>query len=236
MKKLTYILAVGLITASCSNAPQGEAIEATDAVETTEVAEAVKYGVFADESTIFWEGSDVVGEIHYGSISLAEGSLYLVDGELVGGNFVIDMSSIVDSDLDNPKYNAKLVGHLMSDDFFGVDSFPTATFEITNVSALEGDSTGLTHKIAGNLTMRGISKNIEFRAGIRSKDGFVKAVSESFVIDRSNWNVKFRSPSFFSMEELKDKAINDNIKLQITIIAAENQAVAETATEEETEA
>lgn len=236
MKKLTYILAAGLFAAACSNAPEGEAIEATDAVETTEVAEAVKYGVSTEESTILWEGSDVVGKSHDGSISLSEGSLDMVDGELVGGTFVIDMNSIVNRDVDNAEYNAKLVGHLMSDDFFGVDSFPTATFEITNVTALEGDSTGLTHKIAGNLTMRGVSKNIEFSAGVRSQDGYIKAVSESFVIDRSNWNVKFRSPSFFSMEELKDKAINDNIKLQITILAAQNEAVAETATEEETEA
>jgi len=220
MKKLTYILAAGLFAAACSTTPEGEAIEANEAAEVNEVAEAVKYSVSAEESTIKWEGSDIVGKAHNGTISLAEGNLDMVEGELVGGTFTIDMKSIVNIDIENPEYNAKLVGHLESDDFFGVDSFPTAQFEITNVKALDGDSTGMTHQIAGNLNMRGVSKNIEFEAGVKSQDGFVKAISEEFVIDRSNWNVKFRSPSFFSMEELKDKAINDNIKLQIKVVGS----------------
>lgn len=233
MKKFIYILAAGMFAAACSNAPEGEAIEANEAAEVTAVAEAVKYGVSVSESVINWEGSDIVGKAHNGTISLAEGNLDLVEDELVGGTFTIDMKSIVNIDVENPEYNAKLVGDLQSDDFFGVDSFPTAQFEITNVKAIEGDSTGMTHTIAGNLIMRGVSKNIEFKAGVKSKDGYIKAVSEEFVIDRSNWNVKFRSPSFFSMEELKDKAINDNIKLQINVLGSIPAETAEAAEEVE---
>ena len=44
--------------------------------------------------------------------------------------FIIDMSTITNTDLEDAEYNAKLVNHLKSDDFFGVEKFPTAKLEI----------------------------------------------------------------------------------------------------------
>lgn len=220
MKKLLFIAAIGAITFACSNSPEGEKVEAQDAQEVKEVATTSEtYAVATDESTIMWEGSDVAGKMHDGAIYLNSGEVMVENGELVGGNFTIDMASIENYDVEDAEYNAKLVGHLKSPDFFSVDSFPTAKFEITDVQALSGDAEGFTHQISGNLTMKDQTKNITFKANVSMQDGMIKAESNSFVIDRAQWNVKFRSPSFFSMDELKDKAINDEMGIKINLIA-----------------
>ena len=45
-----------------------------------------------------------------------------------------------------------LVGHLTTDDFFGIDSFPTAPFEIV---------TATTDKVTGKLTVKGVTVDEE---------------------------------------------------------------------------
>lgn len=220
MKKLLFVAAVGAMTFACSNSPEGEKVDAQEAQEVKEVETTSEtYAVAADESTIMWEGSDVAGKMHEGAIYLNSGELMVEGGNIVGGNFTIDMGSIENHDLEDEEYNAKLVGHLKSPDFFNVDSFPTAKFEITDVQTLEGD-TAFTHQISGNLTMKDQTKNITFKANVTMDNGSIMAESSNFVIDRAQWNVKFRSPSFFSMDELKDKAINDEMGIKIKLMAS----------------
>lgn len=220
MKKLLFVAAVGAMTFACSNSPEGEKVDAQEAQEVKEVeATSETYAVAADESMIMWEGSDVAGKMHNGAIYLNSGEIMVEDGNIVGGNFTIDMGSIENYDVEDEEYNAKLVGHLKSPDFFNVDSFPTAKFEITDVAALEGD-TAFTHQISGNLMMKDQTKNITFKANVTMDNGSIMAETSNFVIDRAQWNVKFRSPSFFSMDELKDKAINDEMGIKIKLMAS----------------
>jgi lipopolysaccharide export system protein LptA len=68
--------------------------------------------------------------------------------------------------------------------------------------------------------MKDQTKNITFKANVTMENGAIMAESNNFVIDRAQWNVKFRSPSFFSMDELKDKAINDEMGIKIKLMAS----------------
>ncbi|MCE2495235.1 MAG: YceI family protein [Flavobacteriales bacterium] len=220
MKKVVLFGAVALLFASCGGNVEGDRAEANDAQDVQEVSEAVVYKANTKQSTIAWEGADVAGKVHDGAISLNEGMLKVKDGALVGGQFVIDMSSLVNHDVENEEYNAKLVGHLKSPDFFSVDSFPTASFEITSVEDYTGTE-GFTHTITGNLTMKDITKSISFPANVSMDNGTISATTGSFVIDRSDWNVRFRSVTFFDAAELKDKAIKNDIGLKIKLAAQE---------------
>lgn len=222
MKKVTLLatFAFGLFIASCGgdDTQKAETKEAQDKAKATE--KSVKYTVNADESTINWEGSKtLVDSKHYGTVDLNQGTFTVKGDNIESGNFVIDMTSIKNEDLEDEEKNQKLVGHLKSDDFFSVEDHPNATFEITQIEAIkkqkEGDDS--THKISGNLTIKGISKNISFNAKVHLS-GDDLHLAAKFKIDRSNWDVRFGSTSFF--DDLGDKAISDDIKLEVEVHAS----------------
>ncbi|RME91771.1 MAG: YceI family protein, partial [Bacteroidetes bacterium] len=164
-------------------------------------------------SIIKWEGSKLVGGNHTGTINIKEGTLNVENGNISGGRFIIDMTSIKNTDLPADE-GLKLVGHLSSGDFFEVEKYPEAVFEITAVSPATDE--GVTHKVTGNLTMKGITKSITIPAKIAIKDGVVYASTPQFVIDRTAWNVMYGAGA---LGVAKDKIINDNIGLAIELKA-----------------
>lgn len=212
MRKLLYLFAASTLTLtmSCNQSPKGNKTDATDAYA---VDESNSDGATAchHATKIYWKGAKPSGE-HNGIIKLTEGGTFVTDGDkLVGGEFNIDMSSIICIDLENADMNAKLVSHLKSEDFFFVDSFPTATFAITNVESIDGGE--FNSVVKGNLTLRGVTKGISFKAVVKVNDGVVSAKSEEFVLDRTQWGVEYKSKSVF--KDLKDKFINDEFSLMI---------------------
>ncbi|GAA5222102.1 YceI family protein [Membranihabitans marinus] len=153
-----------------------------------------------DKSKVVWKGYKVTGS-HYGTITLKSGALHFNDDQLVGGEFVIDMSTIVADDLEGSS-KGKLEGHLKSDDFFGVEKFPTASLKLTKVEATGKNS----YQATGDLTIKGITKPITFDLSI-----YGNKANATMKIDRSKYNVRYGSTSFF--DDLKDKAIYDEFDL-----------------------
>ena len=164
------------------------------------------------KSTVNWTGKKVTGE-HHGTIAIKEGNLDVVKGKVTGGKVVIDMQSIVDLDLTDAGYNAKLVGHLKSDDFFSVASFPTAELVVTFVESNENSLT-----FTGNLTIKGITNPATFTA-TSSRDGKNTTYKGTLTIDRSKYNVRYGSKSFFN--NLGDKVIYDEFTLDFSLVVAE---------------
>lgn len=225
LKNVFWALPAFALVVSCNNAPE-ESVEAEEAKEVatpTEEETSANYAVVTADDEINWEGYETFsGDNHYGTIQVSEGQFTVEGDQLVGGTFTIDMSTIHSEDLaGNDDAYGKLVGHLKSPDFFAVDSFPTAKFEITGVEvAPESDTTGATHMVSGNLTLRGITKNITIPAMVEMKDDMIMFDTPEFVIDRSQWNVRFRSTSFAEFANTaKDKLIDNNIKLEVDLKA-----------------
>lgn len=169
------------------------------------------YNVDVTASNIIWKGYKVTGE-HTGTVKLKSGSLLFTDNQLSGGTFEVDMNSITNTDLEG-EYAGKLVGHLKSDDFFGVAKFPTAKFVITR--AIAQDSKG-NYKILGNLTIKETTKEAKFFANVSESNGKVTAIGK-ITVDRSEYNVRYGSGSFF--DNLGDKTIYDEFDLNVTIVA-----------------
>ncbi len=170
------------------------------------IVSAQTFSVNTEKSTIKWLGKKVTGE-HYGNINIKEGNFEVKKDKIVSGTFVIDMTSITNTDLEDAGYNAKLVGHLKSDDFFGVEKFPTATLKITEATAFKDGSA----TVKGNLTIKGKMNPTEFT--VLKKDGTYIA---TIVVDRSKYDVKYGSSSFF--EGLGDKVIYDEFTLDVMLI------------------
>ncbi len=167
--------------------------------------------VITQESQVEWLGKKVTGE-HYGTISISKGDLQLENDVLTGGSFEIDMKTIICTDLENQEYNQKLVGHLKSDDFFEVEKFPTASFVITGV-----EKKGTTKYIVnGDITIKGITKSISFPTQV-AVYGNKASATASITIDRSEFNIKYGSGSFF--DGLEDKMIYDEFTLDVTLVA-----------------
>lgn len=168
--------------------------------------------VDAAKSSVKWLGKKVTGE-HFGTIAVKEGSLEVANGKVTGGKVVIDMQSLAVEDIKDAGMNGKLVGHLKSDDFFGVASFPTSELVVT-----KAESNGNSHTFTGNLTIKGITNPATFTA-TSAKDGKSTVYKGVLTIDRSKYNVRYGSNSFF--DNLGDKAIYDEFTLDFSLVVTE---------------
>lgn len=175
--------------------------------------EMAVYSVNTAESSVQWKAYKVTGE-HSGVVNLQSGDLSFDDnGNLAGGTFVMDMTSIKVTDLEG-EWAGKLEGHLKSPDFFGVEKHPTAKLVITNVAAkgTPGD-----YKVTGNLTIKEKTKEVRFYAHVDSDGGNMKATAD-LKIDRTDFDVRYGSGSFF--DGLGDKTIYDEFDLTVNIVAS----------------
>lgn len=212
LKTISLSVAVGaaLMFGACKGKSENEAKtgEAKEAA-TADSAKALTLQIQKENSEIKWFGHKPVGD-HFGHISIKEGSLSLENGVLKSGKFTLDMSTITVEDMDDPKGNAKLQKHLTSEDFFLVEKHPEATFEITGVTMGSNDSA----KIAGNLTIKGKTNNIEFPAMVKISGETLEA-SAKFAIDRLKWDLHYHND-----KSLGDKFIYPNIDFEIRLKAA----------------
>ena len=172
---------------------------------------STNYNVDVTSSNIVWNGYKVTGS-HTGNVKVKSGKLNIEGGKLTGGSFEIDMNSITCTDMTGGGAD-KLVGHLKSDDFFGVATYPTAKFVISRAIAI--DTKG-NYKIIGNLTIKSTTKEIKFNANVVETEGVVKATGK-ITIDRSEYDVRFGSGSFF--DSLGDKTIYDEFDMNVSLVA-----------------
>ncbi len=203
-----FLFAVGCKQSGGEKAATGEA--AKEAVATGQTL-----SVNTAQSSMTWTGSKIGGS-HTGTIDIASGNLAVKGGQITGGNFTINMNSITNTDLPQEK-QGDLVGHLKNADFFDVAKYPTAKFAITNVTKLTNEP-GASHLIYGNLTIKDVTKEVGFKANVNITGNSAMVTTPKFAIDRSDFNVKYGSTKFF--DNLKDKAINDNIDFVIKLVAS----------------
>lgn len=219
MKKVVLnvftIAAIGLATVACKNDNnEAQTADAQDVANAT--AEAATFKVDTTGSVINWQGEKPTGT-HTGTIKLTEGTFMANDSVIESGTFVIDMNSLLVTDLEGDE-KLSLEKHLMGTvegkegDFFNVTKYPTAKFEVTGVTEKDGVT-----MMQGNLTLKEETKNVEFPVNINMNDDSIEITSEKFTIDRTKWNVNYGSKSVF--DGLGDKFINDDIELEIDLKA-----------------
>jgi polyisoprenoid-binding protein YceI len=163
-------------------------------------------------SSVKWTGKKVTGQ-HNGLITLKSGAVEVEKDTVKSGQFEFDMASIKVEDIKDAENNAKLTGHLKSDDFFGVNKFATSTFKITSVKALKGSKDG-THEITGDLTIKGITHPVTFPATVEVKGNKASAKGK-VTVDRTKYDIKYGSGKFF--DNLGDKMINDTFELELDL-------------------
>lgn len=176
------------------------------------VALAEVYTVDASGSSVDWVGTKVTGA-HDGSISISSGQIKFEDGQFVGGEAVIDMTSITVEDIKNPDTNQNLVDHLKNADFFDVTVHPEAMMKVTSVTPA-GENV---YDVTADFTIKDITNSVAFQARVTKTGDSIQASAE-IKIDRTKYNVRYGSGKFF--EDLGDRMIHDEFKLTVSIQAS----------------
>ena len=158
------------------------------------------YVVDVNKSTLNWHAEKVVGD-HKGTVNIKDGAVKVNGNAVTGGTFVIDMTTIVCTD------NARVGQHLLNQDFFDVEKFPTATFVISSVA---------NGTVKGKLTIKGITKDLSFPAQITVNGNSLNAKA-TIKVNRLEYDIRYRSAAFFS--DLGDRAIKDEFTLTLDLTA-----------------
>ena len=161
----------------------------------------IKKDIKIANSKVVWKGYKVGGS-HEGNIAIKSGYLNFDDNStLIGGNFVMDMTTITVTDLTGGG-KKKLEGHLKSDDFFGSEKFSTATLNFTEVKATGKNS----YQVTGDITIKGKTDTVSLVVSVYGSKANV-----TLKIDRTKFDVRYGSTSFF--DDLKNKAIYDEFDI-----------------------
>ncbi len=190
MKKNVFILALAMIIGLTANA--------------SDPINEIRKEVNAETSKVTWKAYKVTGS-HTGTVNLNSGALIFDGDKLSGGEFEVDMPSLVSTDLEG-EYKGKLEGHLKSDDFFGVEQHPTSSLVFTKVTPNGKNS----YEVTGDLTIKGVTKAVTFDLSV-----YGSKATATMKVDRAQYNVKYGSGSFF--ENLGDKTIYDEFDLVVDL-------------------
>jgi len=211
MLRLTMTaLVAGMFLASCGGGQTESHEAATDHAEgdhqehAAEMAEekAMPAGMIDTEaSTVNWKGEMLGVYDHFGNIAIKSGNIEVTDNMISGGSIVIDMTTIEPTDEnyseDHPA--SDLVGHLSSDDFFAVETYPEASFTIT------GAENG---KVMGDLTIRDKTNPVTVEEVMYDAESGV--YSGNLVVKRRDFDVVWDSP-------IKENVLSDDITLAIKL-------------------
>ncbi|MGA9211248.1 YceI family protein [Kaistella sp.] len=147
---------------------------------------------------------------HFGTVNLKVGNLIFNGNDLAGGSFIMDMKTIDAADMnEDPKMKKMLENHLKSDDFFDINKFPTATFQIKSVKKI--NKNGYNYQVAGILTIKGISKNISFPVKVSQSSSIYTLTSAQFTFNRKNYGLKYNI--------FEDMLISNDVEINVTINA-----------------
>ena len=212
--KVIAVLGVAFLVISCGK----DKPVTSESNEVLTQTDGVLYKIDTMNSRVEWKGYKVLKTdqtTHFGTIRFESGDVTIKEGKLQSGKFVADINTLENIDLkDKQEMKTKLENHLKSGDFFEVEKFPTASYEITKVTEANGGDYNTL--LDGNLTIKGITKPVQFKANVTVADGNVNIATEPTDINREDFGLKFTLP-------LENGLLNKEINLQVLIKAMESK-------------
>jgi polyisoprenoid-binding protein YceI len=222
MKRMVYFrmsllaLMTCVLMSACEKAPRGDNAKITEKEEGL-VPTGQTFIIDTAASGVKFTGNGV-GKNHPGTFKLNYGAVAINKDSISGGTFVINIKSM-DMQQQGADIKTKLRPHLLSGDFFDADKFGTATFEITNVipyKEKDGKKSlveGANYYVSGNLTLKGVTKNIMFPARV-DLDGNTLKAKANFDIDRRQWQMNYGND-----KTLGDKFISETVNIELHLTA-----------------
>lgn len=194
------------------------------------MAQVMVLEIDPDKSEVNWEGGKkvILTDTHNGDVKIQSGTVEIdKNNELAGGEITIDMTSLKNKDVENPKFSEKLDGHLKSSDFFDVENHPTAIFTIKHIKknqptkAKKAKRSEVTetdehsYTVTGDMQIRGKKNKISIPLIVQKQSDTDYKITSKFQIDRTQYNVKYNSGKFF--KNLGDKVIKDEFDIALNL-------------------
>lgn len=199
-KKIILLLIISILIPSSEN------------IELNVMNDIQTYDIIKSKSTIRWKGSKSTGSYHDGNISVENGMVNISENNILNGEIIINMSSIICTDIEDENSNQYLVEHLKNEDFFSVSEFPFASLKIIKLQHKEENN----YLITADLTIKDQTHPIDFIANITINKDAALATGK-IDIDRSKYNIKYKSKSWYP--DLGDHFINDIFELYFNLVA-----------------
>ena len=170
------------------------------------------------ESRLEWTGRNILSK-HFGTVALKSGHLEFNQGELVGGEFVIDMEKMLCDDLAGDDMHDVLIAHLESDDFFDVGNHPEARYRIHSSEPINnGNASSPNLRLHGELMLRGESNPLAIDATTGLTPEGLPAAQATLALDRTAWGSIYGSARFF--RRLGMHLVNELVDLQLRIVGS----------------
>ena len=167
------------------------------------------YRVDTKKSVLMWTGKKLTGT-HHGGVKIKKGKVFFVGGLLVGGRVFVDMQSIENKDIKNPKWRQKLVDHLHSPDFFATKKYPESWLDVI-LCVADGSGERKGYRCQCDLTIKGVTQKVAIHFEINGN-----TLEGSFSIDRSQFGMTYRSQSF-PLGALSNMVILDEIDFKFSL-------------------
>ncbi|PKP48539.1 MAG: hypothetical protein CVT95_04305 [Bacteroidetes bacterium HGW-Bacteroidetes-12] len=208
IKQLSILTAITMAFFACANESTETAETLTDETQVEEAA-PVSYSVNTETSKVAWKGSMVGVYAHEGDVNVSQGTIEVTNGVVSGGDFTIDLTTIITTD-DDALYKMapreKLVEHLKADDFFGVETHPLATFTVKSVNG---------STVVGELTIKGVTNEETVQNVVVSEDNGTVTATGKLTFDRQKYGVKYKNT-------MNDMVLSDDIELTINLTGSSN--------------
>ena len=212
------LVIIGSMFTSCKEKAQPDTSTTTE--DQKNGAGQMTFQIDPQQSTVKWIGAKPAGT-HNGTVPILNGSFTVDGGNVTNGTIVIDMKNLKVLD-PTGEHGANLEAHLRGtapgkeEDFFNVDKFPTGTYNINSTTKLENDPEA-THLVNGTLTIKDVTKPVNFKAKLDIREDGVTVSAAPFNIDRTDFDIKFMSLKFF--DNLKDDFVNDEFQIGFNVVA-----------------
>ena len=200
--------------------------DSTSVVQESPVLGDYNVSIDTKKSTLTWQGQRTIltTNINIGTLQFSSGNMEIRDGELVGGEFIVDMNSfsLISVHGLGPREGGGdiLLGHLLSSDFFNVEEYKEALFTIT--SSKRSESYANEYVVTGDMTIKDFTNEITFPVRLFKQNGFIVAEA-SLTLDRTLWDIRFGSKTFF--DNLGDQVIDDKFSLEISLVSSSETIV-----------
>lgn len=160
---------------------------------------------------IVWTGYGL-GKTLTGGVALKKAELIVSNDQIQSGFFALDMNSIHHKD-------SAVVKFLKSEDFFETSKYSEAIYKINHVRSLKNKKNKNMFMIEGELQVRDVQQKFNFEAEIIKKGESYSTTADVEIKDRTMFDLKFNSSKFNSMAQLGQDLIEDQIRIQIDLVA-----------------
>ena len=171
MIKAHLILSTLLILSSCGGSKEKQPAGVLNEIKELKGG---KYNVLPIASSVEWLGKELTTKTHTGTLGINSGYVEIDQEKRVKGEIVIDMQTLIVTDLSG-RSKEVLEGHLKSDDFFGTNNFPKATLRFQSNGVIKEANQ---IDFQGDLTIKDISNKIDFSATVLDNSENLKALAK----------------------------------------------------------